>query len=98
MLEANHDLQMLEASRYPAFLKRRIGGKYGHLANTAAAALLSAVQHPGLACVIAAHLSAQNNTPALAQQALGAALGWPADRISVASPVMGTPWITVGAA
>ncbi|AYM95616.1 MBL fold metallo-hydrolase [Acidovorax sp. 1608163] len=98
MLEANHDPQMLEASRYPAFLKRRISGKYGHLANTAAAELLRALQHPGLACVIAAHLSAQNNTPALAQQALGAALGWPTERITVASPANGTPWITVGAA
>ena len=98
LIEANHDPDLLAASAYPAFLKRRISGKYGHLANTAAAELLCALQHPGLACVIAAHLSAQNNTPALAQQALGAALGWPTDRITVASPANGTPWITVGAA
>jgi hypothetical protein len=49
-----------------------------------------------LACVIAAHLSAQNNTPELAQQALAGALDWPHERIAVASPIAGTPWITVG--
>ncbi len=95
-VEANHDLAMLEASRYPQFLKRRIAGHYGHMANSAAAELLSQLKHPGLACVIAAHLSAQNNTAILAQQALGSALNWAPERIGVATQNDGTPWITVG--
>jgi phosphoribosyl 1,2-cyclic phosphodiesterase len=37
LLECNHDRAMLSASRYPASLKARIGGRYGHLANDTAA-------------------------------------------------------------
>ncbi len=96
MIEANHDPEMLEASRYPAFLKRRVAGPYGHLANFATADILRSVRHPGLHRVVAAHLSAQNNIPILAQQALGLALEWPTEEIAVASPTAGTPWLAVG--
>ena len=50
-------------SAYPPFLKLRVGGNYGHLSNTAAAAIASAVHHAGLRHVLAAHLSEQNNRP-----------------------------------
>lgn len=96
LIEANHDPEMLEASRYPTFLKRRVGGPYGHLANSATAEILRAVRHPRLSRVVAAHLSAQNNLPALAQACLAAALDWPDDAITVASPTAGTGWIGVG--
>lgn len=95
MIEANHDPALLAASRYPAFLKRRVGGPYGHLANAATADILRAVQHTGLRRVVAAHLSAQNNAPALVQDLLGQALGWAAEDIVIASPTDGTPWFTV---
>ena len=96
MIEANHDPELLEAARYPSFLKRRVGGPYGHLANGAAAEILHAVRHAGLTRVVAAHLSAQNNLPALAQHALSVALDWPAEEITVACPVQGTAWVPVG--
>lgn len=92
MIEANHDPGMLQASRYPPFLKRRVAGPYGHLANAATAEILRAVQHAGLRHVVAAHLSARNNTPSLAQQALADALGWALEAIAVADPVHGTNW------
>ncbi|MBU1351591.1 MAG: MBL fold metallo-hydrolase [Gammaproteobacteria bacterium] len=92
MIEANHDPELLAASSYPAFLKRRVGGRFGHLANAASADILRAVMHPGLRCVVAAHLSARNNAPELAQQALAAALGWNAAQVLVASPSSGTDW------
>lgn len=95
MIEANHDPELLQASRYPIFLKRRVGGPFGHLANYATADILRAVRHPGLQCIVAAHLSAQNNAPALAQQTLALAMGWPDEQITVASPTAGTPWLTV---
>ena len=95
MIEANHDPEMLAASSYPAFLKRRVGGRFGHLANAASAEILRNVVHPGLRCVVAAHLSARNNAPALAQQELSAALGWSADQILVAGPAAGTDWLHV---
>ena len=63
LVEANHDPAMLAASRYPLFLQRRIAGPYGHMANTATAELLAALKHPSLGHVVAAHLSAHNNTP-----------------------------------
>ena len=96
LLESNHDPDLLAASRYPLFLKRRVGGDYGHLANAAAAGILRAVQHPGLQCVVAAHLSAQNNRPDLVRPLLAEALGWEAERIGVADPVHGTEWQPVG--
>ena len=95
LIEANHDPDMLAASRYPPFLKRRVGGLYGHLANPATAEILRAVQHDSLRCVVAAHLSAQNNLPALARQSLAAALGWADEEIQVASPTEGTDWLDV---
>ncbi len=96
LIEANHDPGMLQASRYPPFLKRRVGGPFGHLANAATADILRAVQHAGLSQVVAAHLSAKNNAPRLAQAALAAALGWRAEEIIVASPTQGTEWLRVG--
>ena len=32
-LEANHDLNLLQAGPYPPSLKRRVSGNYGHLSN-----------------------------------------------------------------
>jgi hypothetical protein len=49
----------------------------------------------GLRQILAAHLSEQNNTPALARQALAAALGWPPEEIHVASGAGGSEWLEV---
>ncbi len=95
LLECNHDPDLLAASAYPAFLKRRVGGAHGHLANEAAAAVLQAVQHPGLRRVVAAHLSSRNNRPALAQAALARAMNCRDDDIQVADAVLGTEWMGV---
>ena len=95
LLESNHDEEMLSKSKYPAFLKARVGGDYGHLSNAQAAGILSAVMHDKLRHVSAAHLSQQNNEPSLAQNALADVLGClPAD-IFAACPETGTPWMTV---
>ncbi|OZA53301.1 MAG: MBL fold metallo-hydrolase, partial [Acidovorax sp. 17-64-282] len=51
--------------------------------------------HTGLNRVVAAHLSAQNNQPRLAQQALAHSMGWPADAVDIASATAGTDWINV---
>jgi phosphoribosyl 1,2-cyclic phosphodiesterase len=95
LLESNHDEEMLRNSKYPAFLKARVGGDFGHLSNTQAAAILSAVMHDKLRHVSAAHLSQQNNHPSLAQNALAAALGCLPTEILAACPEMGTPWMVV---
>jgi phosphoribosyl 1,2-cyclic phosphodiesterase len=93
LLECNHDPGMLAASSYPAFLKRRVGGDYGHLANSAAAAIAQALLPRGLKQVVAAHLSEQNNRPDLARTALAAVLGCDPADIHVADSGSGCGWL-----
>ncbi len=93
LLESNHDTELLDQSAYPHFLKRRVSGDYGHLSNTAAAAIASAVTHGGLKHLVAAHLSAKNNHPCLVQDVLSSALGCLPGDILVADPASGTPWL-----
>lgn len=96
LLECNHDAEMLANGPYPYYLKRRVGGVRGHLANSQSAAVLAACAHGALRHVVAAHLSQQNNTPALAAQALAGALGCSDDDIVVADAAEGCPWMDVG--
>ena len=95
LLESNHDEEMLSKSKYPAFLKARVGGDFGHLSNTQAADILRSVMHGNLRHVSAAHLSQQNNHPSLAQSALAAVLGCMPAEILAACPETGTPWMMV---
>lgn len=95
VLECNHDAAMLENGPYPASLKRRVGGRFGHLENGQAAGLLERLKHDRLQCVMAAHVSKKNNTPALAQAALAGALGCSADEVRVACQTTGFDWITL---
>lgn len=92
VLECNHDEGMLRTGPYAAFLKQRIAGARGHLSNTQAGALLRQLDCMRLQWVAAAHLSAQNNTPALACQALAMALGCNAEDVSVAGQDDGFHW------
>lgn len=66
VLEANHDLQMLQNGSYPAFLKQRIRSNKGHLSNEDAAWLLNNIAEAKSMKVILAHLSGENNTPEIA--------------------------------
>ncbi len=67
LLEANHDIKMLEAGPYPYFLKKRILGDKGHLSNDSAGELLSRLYSCGnLRQVLLGHLSEENNYAALA--------------------------------
>ena len=92
VLECNHDYAMLAASRYPAMLKQRIGGRFGHLENAQAASLLRQIDTSRLQHLVAAHLSAENNRPQLAVAALAAALGCSEDWIGVADQEGGFAW------
>jgi phosphoribosyl 1,2-cyclic phosphodiesterase len=66
LLESNYDPDMLEHGPYPAHLKARIRGPHGHLSNDEAAALLASCAAGRLRWACLAHLSEQNNQPALA--------------------------------
>ena len=71
-LEANHDVHMLEAGRYPYYLKRRILGNKGHLSNEDSGRLLSEVLHDHMEEIVLSHLSKENNYPALAFETVSA--------------------------
>ena len=68
LLEANHDLHMLEVGRYPYHLKMRIMGDRGHLSNEASGRLLSEILHDNMKQILLGHLSEENNYPALAYE------------------------------
>ena len=68
MLEANHDISMLEAGPYPYSLKCRILGERGHLSNEDSGRLLCRLLHDNLKHIFLAHLSKENNYPELAYE------------------------------
>ncbi|MDO8412716.1 MAG: MBL fold metallo-hydrolase [Gallionellaceae bacterium] len=92
VLECNHDTTLLATGEYSASLKRRVGGRFGHLNNTQAAALLAQLDNSRLQHIVAAHLSRKNNTPQLAVQALSTALNCHAEWITVATQDEGFSW------
>lgn len=95
VLECNHDATMLENGPYPVSLKRRVGGRFGHLENAQSAALLTKLMHDKLQYVMAAHVSRKNNTTALAQGALAQVLNCMDDDVRVACQTTGFDWITL---
>ena len=68
LLEANHDVRMLEAGSYPYPLKRRILGERGHLSNEVSGQLLGELLHDDMKAVILGHLSKENNYAELAYE------------------------------
>lgn len=95
VLECNHDATMLENGPYPTSLKRRVGGRFGHLENGQSAALLAKLKHQKLQCVMAAHVSRKNNTSALAQRALAQVLCCADDDVRVACQTTGFDWVSI---
>jgi phosphoribosyl 1,2-cyclic phosphodiesterase len=95
VLECNYDLDMLWSGPYPKWLKQRIEGPFGHLDNRQSEALLARLDRSKLKHVVAAHLSQQNNTPALARAALARALGCSDDWVGIAFQDDGFDWRTI---
>lgn len=70
LLEFNHDVGLLQAGSYPAHLKRRVGGDWGHLNNEQAAGLLRELDASSLRNLVVAHISENNNSRELARASL----------------------------
>ena len=68
LLEANHDIRMLQVGKYPYYLKQRILGDRGHLSNENAGRLLCRLLHDNLKAVFLGHLSRENNYEELAYE------------------------------
>lgn len=74
LLEANYDEKMLRTGFYPPQVKARIASENGHLSNTASGALAQKLIAHGTTRLLLGHLSAANNTPALASAAVEQAI------------------------
>lgn len=68
LLEANHDIRMLQVGKYPYYLKQRILGDRGHLSNENAGRLLCRLLHDNMKAVFLGHLSKENNYEELAYE------------------------------
>jgi len=95
ILECNHDPEMLANGSYPAHLKRRVGGPYGHLSNQQAAEIVGKINTERLQHLVAAHISEKNNQPRLALGHLAAVIGACGPDLLAADQPAGMPWLTV---
>ncbi|MBP3270806.1 MAG: MBL fold metallo-hydrolase [Ruminococcus sp.] len=68
LLESNYDADMLRNGRYPADLKARIAGGWGHLSNNACGENMMRFFRDGTVHFVLGHLSEENNTPQLAER------------------------------
>ena len=84
LVEANHDISMLEAGPYPWMTKKRIKSGLGHLSNESCAELLASVTHSNLKRVVLMHMSETNNHPELAKITAMQALGETTPEMSLA--------------
>ncbi len=67
ILESNHDLDMLKSGPYPWELKQRVMSRAGHLSNASVAEYLLQDWDRRSRQIVLAHLSANNNHPAIAE-------------------------------
>lgn len=70
LIEANHDVNMLQVGRYPYYLKQRILGDKGHLSNENCGRLLCRLLNDDLKGIYLGHLSQENNLAELAYEAV----------------------------
>lgn len=68
LLEANHDVNMLQVGPYPYQLKRRILSDRGHLSNASSGELLNRILNDHMKAIFLGHLSQENNLPELAYE------------------------------
>jgi phosphoribosyl 1,2-cyclic phosphodiesterase len=92
LIEANHDVDMLERSEYPDYLKQRVGGRFGHLNNVQSASLLEKIDTTKLQHIVAMHISEKNNVPSLVTPLFAAALGCEQSWIGIAEQDAGFAW------
>ncbi|KAA0019668.1 MBL fold metallo-hydrolase [Salinicola corii] len=91
-LECNHDPRMLAEGPYPPHLKRRVAGRWGHLANAQASDLLRWLGLDRLQRIVCSHLSAQNNHPERVLEALVPLLDGDESRLLVSTQDRGIDW------
>ena len=96
LVEANHDVNMLQCGPYPYPLKQRILGTRGHLSNESAGSLLNEILHDHMGQILLGHLSKENNYEALAYAAVTAEITmadnpWKGDELPITVARRDTP-------
>ena len=66
IIEANHDVNLLQVGSYPYYLKQRILSDKGHLSNEASGKLIDNILNNQCVNVFLGHLSKENNYDKLA--------------------------------
>lgn len=92
LLEANHDMTMLDNGEYPDHLKYRVAGRFGHLNNVQSAALLEKIDTSRLQHIVAMHLSENNNSPDIVSPLFAKALQCEQNWIGIANQETGFDW------
>ena len=92
LLEANHDMSMLDASEYPDHLKYRVSGNMGHLNNVQSSSILKSINTTKLQHLVAMHLSEKNNSPAIVKKLFANVLGCEESWIGIADQELGFQW------
>jgi len=93
ILEANHDCQMLAEGPYPARLKARVGGNWGHLNNLQALEMLQAVASRRLEKLVIAHISENNNCPLKVHDLFSTSITQ--ERLYLAEQEKASAWMTL---
>ncbi len=94
VIEANHDETMLREGKYPASLKRRVGGQWGHLSNHQTARFLDDIDQERLQWMMVAHISEQNNCPQKLADTLASGFA-DTHKIHYAEQENGFQWMTI---
>jgi len=92
LLEANHDMDMLDNGEYPDHLKYRVSGRLGHLNNVQSAKILEKIDTSRLQHIIAMHLSEKNNSPNIVAPLFAEALNCDQSWIGLAQQETGFDW------
>jgi phosphoribosyl 1,2-cyclic phosphodiesterase len=74
VIEANYDEYMLQAGKYPFYLKQRIQSGTGHLSNRLSAEFIADIYNERMRNIWLCHLSQDNNHPELALKTVEQAL------------------------
>ena len=70
LIEFNYDEDLLAKGPYPYAIKQRVASDLGHLSNLQSISLLRSINTRRLNCLIAAHISENNNSPDLVAEQL----------------------------
>jgi len=92
LLEANHDMEMLDNSVYPEHLKIRVAGRLGHLNNVQSAKFLDKIDTSRLQHIVAMHLSEKNNSANIVLPLFAAALNCDQSWVGIATQQTGFAW------